>query len=61
MIANGVLVLVVSLATLLVDDTFAWGIVLMGGSLIFSGSTGFCGFAVIFARLERFRGKSKAP
>ncbi|WP_372723764.1 hypothetical protein [Novipirellula sp.] len=61
LVANGGLVFGFSLATFLVDAAFAWGIVLMGCSLIYSGSSGFCGFAVIFAKLESFFGESKAP
>ena len=50
-IANGLLVLVSSLLVFFVDPRFAWLTLGMGASLIFSGMTGFCGFAVIFRRL----------
>ena len=50
-IANGCLVLVSSLMACLVDARFAWITLFMGASLIFSGATDFCGFAVIFQRL----------
>ena len=50
-IANGLLVLISSLLTLAVDARFGWIVLFMGISLIFSGVTGFCGFAVIFRRL----------
>jgi hypothetical protein len=50
-IANGLLVLASSLATCLVDLRFGWIVLFMGVSLIFSGATGYCGFAVIFRRL----------
>ncbi len=52
-IANGLLVLVSSLLACLVDVRFAWLALFMGASLIFSGVTDFCGFAVIFKRLRR--------
>ncbi|WP_339939113.1 hypothetical protein [Novipirellula rosea] len=61
LVANGGLVFGFSLATFLFDAAFAWGIVLMGCSLIYSGSSGFCGFAVIVAKLESLRGESKTP
>jgi len=50
-IANGLLVLASSLFAIFVDDRLLWITLLMGFSLIFSGVTGFCGFAVIFRRL----------
>ena len=50
-IANGLLVLVSSLLICFVDERFARVTLLMGASLIFSGMTDFCGFAVIFKRL----------
>ncbi len=50
-IANGLLVLVSSLLACFVDVRFGWMTLFMGASLIFSGTTGFCGFAVIFKRL----------
>lgn len=52
-IANGLLVLVSGLLACLVDLRFAWLTLFMGASLIFSGVTDFCGFAVIFERLRR--------
>ena len=52
-IANGLLVLVSSLLALFVDLRFAWITLFMGASLIFSGAADFCGFAVIFRRLEK--------
>lgn len=52
-IANGTLVLVSGLLAWWVDIRFAWLAVFMGGSLVFSGVTGFCGFASIFKRLRR--------
>ena len=52
-IANGLLVLVSSLLACFVDVRFAWITLFMGASLIFSGTTDFCGFAVIFQRLEK--------
>ena len=50
-IANGLLVLVSGLLALFVDVRFAWITLWMGVSLIFSGASGFCGFAVIFRKL----------
>ncbi|MGI9474564.1 MAG: YgaP-like transmembrane domain [Rubripirellula sp.] len=50
-IANGFLVLASSLLALTVDLRFGWLAVFMGISLIFSGATDFCGFAVIFRKL----------
>ena len=50
-ILNGSIVLAASLLSF-VDPRFAWLIWFMGASLIFSGVTNFCGFAVIFRRLE---------
>lgn len=50
-IANGLLVLASSCLAFSLDDRFIWITLFMGFSLIFSGTTGFCGFAVIFRRL----------
>jgi hypothetical protein len=50
-IANGLLVLVSSLLACFVDERFAWVTLFMGASLIFSGASDFCGFAVIFKRI----------
>jgi hypothetical protein len=50
-IANGLIVLVSGLLACFVDPRFGWISLFMGASLIFSGSTGFCGFAVLFRRL----------
>ena len=46
-IANGLLVLASGFLACFVDIHFAWLAVFMGASLIFSGATGFCGFAAI--------------
>ncbi len=54
-ISNGLIVLVAGLLAIFWDLRFAWVVVFMGVSLIFSGVTNFCGFAVIFARLESRR------
>ena len=50
-IANGLLILLGSLLAWFVDERFVWIALFMGASLIFSGATDFCGFAVIFKRL----------
>lgn len=50
-IANGLLVLASSLLAMTVDIRFGWLAVFMGVSLIFSGTTDFCGFAIIFKKL----------
>ena len=52
-IANGLLILVSSLLACFVDSRFIWITLFMGASLIFSGASGFCGFAVIFRMLGR--------
>jgi hypothetical protein len=51
-VLNGSIVVVACLLTLLFDDRFAWLALFMGASLIFSGVTDFCGFAVILGRLQ---------
>jgi hypothetical protein len=51
-IANGMLVLVTGWLACTVDERFAWLTLFMGGSLIFSGVTGYCGWAKIFQRLS---------
>lgn len=50
-VANGLLVLISSLLACGYDMRFAWISLFMGASLIYSGTTGFCGFAVIFRKL----------
>jgi hypothetical protein len=50
-IANGLLVLVSALLAVLIDERIAWITLFMGASLIYSGASGFCGFAVIFRKL----------
>ena len=45
MIAAGSLVLGFGLAAALGDPRWAWGDVVMGGGLLFAGTTGFCGMA----------------
>ena len=52
-LANGLLVLVSSLLAIAVDPRFGWFAAFMGASLVFSGVADFCGFAVIFKKLER--------
>jgi len=52
LIANGFLVITFSCLTLLGDPGFVWLVGVMGASLIFSGWTDFCGFAVIFKRFR---------
>jgi hypothetical protein len=49
-IANGLLVLLSSVLACTVDQRFAWFTLFMGASLIFSGTTGYCGWAKIFER-----------
>lgn len=51
-ISNGLIILVASLLAILLDARFIWIVVFMGASLIFSGVTNFCGFAVIFDRWD---------
>ena len=51
-IANGLLVLSSSLLGYLADPRFVWITLFMGASLIFSGTTGYCGWARIFQYLE---------
>ncbi len=55
-IANGMIIVVACLLTILWDQRCIWVVAFMGASLIFSGATNFCGFAVIFDRL-RSRGR----
>ena len=57
---NGLLVATFSLATL-ADPRFVWLVILMGVSLIFSGTANFCGFAIMFDRFRQWRrlGKSR--
>ena len=50
-IANGLLVLVGSVLAGFADPNWLIWPAFMGASLIFSGITDFCGFAVILARL----------
>jgi hypothetical protein len=50
-IANGLLVLASGLLAIFVDVRIAWITLFMGASLIYSGASGFCGFAVIFRKL----------
>lgn len=50
-IANGLLVLISSGLACWFDERFAWITLFMGASLIFSGVTDFCGFAVILRGL----------
>ncbi len=54
-ISNGMIIVVASALTIW-DDRFVWLILFMGASLIFSGISDFCGFAVIFKRLSANRG-----
>lgn len=51
LILNGAIVLTTSLLTLL-DERFVWLVLLMGGSLVYSGVSGFCGWKVILAKLQ---------
>ena len=50
-IANGGIVLVSALLAMTLDMRFALLTLFMGFSVIFSGVSGFCGFAVIFRKL----------
>jgi hypothetical protein len=50
-ISNG-LIVVVACALTIWDHRFVWLILFMGASLIFSGLSDFCGFAVIFKRFQ---------
>jgi hypothetical protein len=56
-ISNGLIVLVVGVLAIFWDQRFAWVAAFMGASLIFSGVTNFCGFAVIFDRLDSRRSR----
>jgi hypothetical protein len=51
-ISNGLIILVAGVLSILLDARFIWILVFMGASLIFSGVTKFCGFAVIFDRWD---------
>lgn len=51
LIANGMLVLGSSTLAITVDERFGWIVAFMGASLIFSGASNFCGFAIIFKKL----------
>ena len=55
LVANGLLVLLSSLLAIAVDTRFGWLTIFMGVSLIFSGATGYCGWAQIFGRIARGR------
>jgi hypothetical protein len=50
-VANGLLVLIGAALTAFVSRYFVVWLVFMGASLIFSGLTGFCGWAAIFRRM----------
>ncbi len=52
-ILNGMIVVIASLLTLLIDDRFIWLVLLMGASLIFSGVADYCGWAAMLRRFER--------
>ncbi len=51
LIANGLVVLIVSLLAFFVDARFNWLCLLMGVSLMITGATNRCGFAVVIRRL----------
>jgi hypothetical protein len=51
-ISNGLIIFVAGALAILLDARFIWILVFMGASLIFSGVTNFCGFAVIFDRWD---------
>lgn len=50
-VLNGAIVLVSALLTYFVDSRFLWLSAFMGAGLIFSGLSGFCGWARILPRL----------
>lgn len=54
-ILNGSIVLVASLLSV-VEPRFAWLVLFMGASLIFSGASDFCGFKIILDRIRSARG-----
>ena len=56
-ISNGLIVLAAALLTIFWDQRVGWVVAFMGASLIFSGLTNFCGFAVIFDRLDSGRSR----
>ncbi|MDB4644974.1 hypothetical protein OAF37_02835 [Rubripirellula sp.] len=53
LVANGSIIIAAALLILLFDARFVWLLAFMGCSLIFSGWSDFCGFAVIFRRWGR--------
>ncbi len=50
--ANGLLVFSSACLAVTVDPRFILVTLLMGASLLFSGAADFCGFAVIFKRMD---------
>ena len=58
-ILNGSIVLAASLLSF-VDPRFAWLVLFMGASLIFSGASDFCGFKIILDRFRLARGRGDA-
>lgn len=54
-LSNGLIILVAAILALFWDQRAGWIVVFMGASLIFSGVTNFCGFAMIFDGLDRRR------
>ena len=56
-LSNGLIVFVAALLAIFWDQRAVWVVVFMGASLIFSGVTNFCGFAVIFDRLDSRRSR----
>lgn len=59
-ITVGFIVAVGSLLTLIVHPKFVWIPLFMGCGLIFAGTTGFCGLALILARMPWNRLSAKA-
>ena len=56
-LSNGLIVFVAALLAIFWDQRAVWVVVFLGASLIFSGVTNFCGFAVIFDRLDSRRSR----
>ena len=57
-VCNGAIVFLAGLLTMFWDPRVVWVVIFMGASLILSGVTDFCGFAVILRRWQQRKGKS---
>ncbi|MAI71024.1 MAG: rhodanese [Rhodopirellula sp.] len=53
LVCNGTILFASALLALICHPAFVWLVVFMAASLMFSGWTGYCGFAVIFRYFGR--------